>query len=68
MIRCETPASIVNGILHSNRNSTIFGTVIEYSCNPGYKLIGSKEIKCMSSGQYDNVPPICQGIINLLHQ
>ncbi|KAF2906005.1 hypothetical protein ILUMI_00172 [Ignelater luminosus] len=58
-ILCEPPPGILNGIVSASDNETLFGTIIEYSCNSGYKLRGASQITCMSNGQYDNVAPVC---------
>ncbi|KAF5305313.1 hypothetical protein FQA39_LY09278 [Lamprigera yunnana] len=58
-IQCETPTGILNGIVSANDNETIFGTVLEYSCNLGYKLVGERQLTCMANGQYNHVPPTC---------
>lgn len=62
-IHCETPSSIANGIFTTSSltNSTVFGTVVEYTCNKGYKILGPNEITCLPNGQYNRVPPVCQG-------
>ncbi|KAF5278300.1 hypothetical protein FQR65_LT03568 [Abscondita terminalis] len=61
-IQCETPTGILNGIVSTTDNETVFGTILEYTCNSGYKLIGDKQLTCMANGQYDHLPPTCKGI------
>ncbi|XP_074031901.1 uncharacterized protein isoform X2 [Leptinotarsa decemlineata] len=61
-IQCEPPANqITNGIMRIP-NDTLHGSVIEFSCHLGYKLIGPDTITCLSNGQYDYPPPTCQEI------
>ena len=35
------------------------GSYANYSCNPGYDLLGSPVIVCNSTGKWDPAPPIC---------
>ncbi|CAH1170006.1 unnamed protein product [Phaedon cochleariae] len=59
-IQCEVPNEIANGIIRMP-NDTFYGSVIEFSCNMGYKLIGPNTITCLANGQYDSLPPTCEG-------
>ncbi|XP_017779814.1 PREDICTED: uncharacterized protein LOC108565063 isoform X2 [Nicrophorus vespilloides] len=59
-ITCRPPVEITNGSIKISNSAFIFGTIIEYSCNPGFKLIGSNVLTCLENGQYDVVPPTCQ--------
>ncbi|XP_044269189.1 uncharacterized protein LOC123014242 isoform X1 [Tribolium madens] len=59
-VQCEPPLEIENGKFESPTNETLFGSVIEYKCKFGYKLIGPKTITCLANGQYDALPPKCQ--------
>ncbi|GLV45530.1 uncharacterized protein CBL_02550 [Carabus blaptoides fortunei] len=61
-IHCEVPSNIANGRFTTTSllNSTIFGTLVEYTCNTGYKILGPKEITCLPNGQYNSLPPVCQ--------
>lgn len=46
-----------------SNNLTVVGTMVEYSCNSQkYKLIGPNRIKCLPSGEYDDNPPVCEGM------
>ena len=44
-------------------NSSSFGTVVRFHCNPGFYLVGSKSITCNSSGEWTFEKPFCQGIV-----
>ncbi|CAG9771055.1 unnamed protein product [Ceutorhynchus assimilis] len=59
-VQCETPSTIGNGLLEIPNNDTFFGSIVTYSCNKGYRLIGPSKITCMANGQYDSLPPTCQ--------
>ncbi|XP_049828263.1 uncharacterized protein LOC126267256 isoform X1 [Schistocerca gregaria] len=60
-IECEEPPSIENGHYSLSNNATIVGTVVEYRClSQHFKLVGPKQIQCMSNGLYDQPPPVCK--------
>lgn len=50
--------------LHGSKvgNQTTFTNKIRFFCDPGYKLVGSAVRYCPSSGVWDGVQPICQGM------
>ncbi|XP_022252141.1 uncharacterized protein LOC106468127 [Limulus polyphemus] len=59
-IQCSRPPGIVNGMLRMTTNTSIFGTIVEYICEPGYKLVGKAQLKCDSSGYWDEKAPVCE--------
>nr|CAH7713270.1 unnamed protein product [Callosobruchus chinensis] len=58
-IHCEAPLEITNGITRTP-NETVYGSVVQYNCNSGYRLVGPSTITCMANGQYDALPPTCE--------
>ena len=55
---CQEPAIVDNG--HIEDGYTLdYGSVMSYTCHPGFKLVGGKERVCGSSGQWSGQPPIC---------
>ncbi|XP_035268940.1 complement factor H-related protein 2-like [Anguilla anguilla] len=56
--QCELPEDIVNGYYNLvNGTDFVFGTVIKYTCNEGYMLVGRSNTRlCMSEGWSDRVP------------
>nr|XP_017203309.1 complement receptor type 1 [Oryctolagus cuniculus] len=61
---CGTPPEPFNGMVHINTD-TQFGSIINYSCNEGYRLVGSPTAACLllgSSVAWDKEAPICETI------
>ncbi|XP_074178083.1 complement receptor type 1 isoform X9 [Rhinolophus sinicus] len=59
---CGTPPEPFNGAVHINTD-TQFGSRVNYSCNEGYRLIGSPSAACFLLGNnvaWDKEAPICE--------
>ena len=56
---CETLDSILNGKITGN---TTYGSIVTYSCNPGYGLNGSSVRLCRSDKSWSGSPPTCEGM------
>ncbi|XP_036427008.1 complement decay-accelerating factor isoform X3 [Colossoma macropomum] len=64
IITCAKPTEISDGMIIRRpvKDYPEFEDTIEYSCNPGYTLIGSKSIFCQDDGEYNEPPPMCLDI------
>ncbi|XP_054419455.1 complement receptor type 1 isoform X2 [Pteronotus mesoamericanus] len=61
---CGTPPKPINGMVHI-KTDTHFGSTVHYSCNEGYRLIGSPSAACLLSGSkvtWDKDVPVCEKI------
>ncbi|XP_061486595.1 complement receptor type 1 [Rhineura floridana] len=62
-VQCPTPQMITNG-KYSIQQSKGFtnGVFVEYSCHPGYDLVGDARIFCTASGSWNSSVPTCKVI------
>lgn len=63
---CPRQEDPVNGQVNYLNGSSEFGTQIQYTCNPGFVLIGDGILYCLLSGsdvQWSADPPICTNIL-----
>jgi hypothetical protein len=63
----EKPCGIIQEIDNGNHNGSQSdllepGTVIQYSCQNGHRLVGFDILQCMAYGQWSSPPPRCEGI------
>ncbi|DAD53135.1 TPA_asm: truncated secreted complement C3b 4b-binding protein [Vaccinia virus] len=57
-VKCQFPPSISNGRHNGYEDFYTDGSVVTYSCNSGYSLIGNSGVLC-SGGEWSD-PPTCQ--------
>ena len=58
---CEDRGDVMNG-KQTFINTTADNTVVEYSCNDGYELVGSARHQCLESGEWSHPLPTCQPV------
>uniref|UniRef100_A0A3Q4GF52 Sushi domain-containing protein n=1 Tax=Neolamprologus brichardi TaxID=32507 RepID=A0A3Q4GF52_NEOBR len=56
-IECSVPKQITNGKVVYTKLQ--FDHSATYSCNRGYRLQGTKTVRCLASGEWDIEPPAC---------
>ncbi|CAL4135321.1 unnamed protein product, partial [Meganyctiphanes norvegica] len=55
---CGQPEQPPDSLMTLTHNS--IGSIVEYSCQPGYVLVGPRNRTCQNSGFYDKFPPTCR--------
>uniref|UniRef100_A0A8B9F872 Sushi domain-containing protein n=1 Tax=Amazona collaria TaxID=241587 RepID=A0A8B9F872_9PSIT len=62
VLQCPSPPNIDNGN-HNSPDLEVFtaGMVVNYSCDPGYSLLGEASIHCTDSGNWSLPLPQCAG-------
>lgn len=67
VVTCDKPAEVTNGRSSwDSQDHPKYGEIIQYVCNSGYTLVGKDSIVCSDTGEYDSLPPACQGKHTLL--
>ncbi|NXS50938.1 CR1 protein, partial [Balaeniceps rex] len=59
---CPSPSAIDHG-QHDGKDVKVFipGQSVNYSCDPGYSLIGKTTLRCMVNGTWSIPYPRCEG-------
>ncbi|RUS91022.1 hypothetical protein EGW08_001239, partial [Elysia chlorotica] len=59
--QCSTiPPGPSNGNQTFEGDGTSYGTIVRFSCDPGYDLIGNTTMLCDSNGQWVGIMPSCK--------
>ncbi|NXL96219.1 CR1 protein, partial [Alectura lathami] len=64
VLRCPSPPNIDGGN-HDSQDVEVFipGMAVNYSCDPGYSLLGEASIYCTESGNWSLPAPQCEGTL-----
>ncbi|RXG68519.1 Sushi, von Willebrand factor type A, EGF and pentraxin domain-containing protein 1 [Armadillidium vulgare] len=61
LIMCSSPpSSLQNGKVIGTSNSC--GSLVEFECNPGYKMNGQRKASCMEDGEWTHPVPECEKV------
>ncbi|MBN3289113.1 SVEP1 protein, partial [Polypterus senegalus] len=60
-VECHIPPEIENGS-HFSMGRVQYRSVVIYTCNPGFDMIGNYQITCESNGEYSSPPPKCSSV------
>ena len=63
---CIIPGELKDGTRSTSAN--VYNTVVSYTCNSGFRLVGSATRTCQANGQWSGEHPRCIGraLLNLL--
>ncbi|XP_076598036.1 C4b-binding protein alpha chain-like isoform X2 [Chaetodon auriga] len=59
MVTCEPPPTVAGGTLSPSKDKYVYGEVVQYSCEKGFTLSGSKSVSCSEDGTFKPAPPTC---------
>eukprot|EP00058_Branchiostoma_floridae_P011494 XP_002596982.1 hypothetical protein BRAFLDRAFT_76481 [Branchiostoma floridae] len=57
-VQCPFLSHPINGFVSG---SNFYGDMSNFTCDPGYNLIGASSLTCLSDGTWSGRPPICVG-------
>ncbi|KAK6303354.1 hypothetical protein J4Q44_G00258080 [Coregonus suidteri] len=61
VVKCGKPPTIVNGgPVIPPEDEYSYGSVVEYSCENDYTLVGTRSIACDKDGEFQPAPPECR--------
>ncbi|CAG0889424.1 unnamed protein product [Darwinula stevensoni] len=59
-VDCGDPGKVENGRVYQINQSTIYNSVVEYSCFPKYRLKGVFSRRCTAEGSWEDSAPTCE--------
>ena len=62
VLNITCPPIIPTRGLELSTNKTILNTRVKFSCNNGNSLLGSSQLKCLSTGKWSDIVPACEKI------
>lgn len=58
-VKCENPGTPDFGRRYGS--NFLMGSEVVFSCDNGYELIGSSQLQCLETGDWDDAVPYCRG-------
>ncbi|XP_076598044.1 C4b-binding protein alpha chain-like isoform X2 [Chaetodon auriga] len=58
-VTCDPPPMIVDGTFSPIKETYSYGDIVQYSCQSGLTLNGSKSVSCSDDGTFQPAPPTC---------
>lgn len=58
VVDCGVPPSVFKGVPHYS--STVYQSIVNYTCPTGYHTIGKSTITCQSNGEWETVRARCE--------
>ena len=58
-VKCNVPQIPINGNILTNTTDYEYQSIIQYTCNSGYELIGEGIQTCLEDGHWSGVSPHC---------
>nr|XP_039250433.1 sushi, von Willebrand factor type A, EGF and pentraxin domain-containing protein 1-like isoform X1 [Styela clava] len=57
---CKLPKLVEHGLVYGDYSDIVFaGGTVFFDCEQDFKLVGNDRAECLSTGKYDNSPPLC---------
>ncbi|XP_019629883.1 PREDICTED: E-selectin-like [Branchiostoma belcheri] len=58
-VKCHPLSNPFNGFV---TGSNSYGDVVHFTCNPGYKLVGTSSLTCLADGAWNGNPATCTAV------
>ncbi|KAI8494280.1 Leucine-rich repeat-containing protein 15 [Branchiostoma belcheri] len=62
---CDDAMGLLNGQITPTNGGYCSGNDIQFSCDPGYELVGNSSATCQEDGSWDGDLPTCQHFFNM---
>ncbi|XP_018428125.1 PREDICTED: P-selectin-like [Nanorana parkeri] len=64
-IQCKRPEVPLNGMIRCSNDGELLPdkSMCNFSCDEGFRLVGSSSVLCMTPGQWTEEPPKCNAIL-----
>ncbi|KAK4288839.1 hypothetical protein Pmani_038162 [Petrolisthes manimaculis] len=59
-VTCDAPPPLSHGTSNLTSSTILTGERVQYSCDEGYVLVGSRSVLCTTEGTFEAPPPSCQ--------